>query len=360
MKFKIKSLIDKTIIQVFISKNEELGERELSIISSSNERNLLKPILRKKYLAYKYLIEYNCVNCIPLTLYLKKQTVSKQDFYYILSQIIYIFNYLQISNMSFKNLILDFKHIFINANTNEIFFIYIPILSNNISVDMLGFFKDLLHSINHIKNENTKYLDEFSDFIRMQSSFSVSDFIDYICNHDKNSSLRFKYLMNQGNVKSNNNSYSNQFSFSSRDTIKEETTLLPDYLLNTNEPPGETTVLSENISGEETTVLSQNFHQNKYPYLIRLATKEKISIDKPIFVLGKEEQVVDCVISNNGAISRRHLDLTTQNHHYFITDLNSTNHTYVNGSKIPENIQIEVFDGDILKLADEEFEFHIT
>ena len=40
-------------------------------------------------------------------------------------------------------------------------------------------------------------------------------------------------------------------------------------------------------------------------------------------------------------------------------DTNSTNHTYINGTMIPCNVEVELYSGNILKLADEEFEVHL-
>ena len=44
---------------------------------------------------------------------------------------------------------------------------------------------------------------------------------------------------------------------------------------------------------------------------------------------------------------------------YYVVDTNSTNHTYINGAMIPCNQEIEIMSGDKLRLANEEFEFHI-
>lgn len=40
-------------------------------------------------------------------------------------------------------------------------------------------------------------------------------------------------------------------------------------------------------------------------------------------------------------------------------DLHTTNFTYINNSMVPENTEVEIFDGNMLKLANEEFEFHV-
>lgn len=43
----------------------------------------------------------------------------------------------------------------------------------------------------------------------------------------------------------------------------------------------------------------------------------------------------------------------------FVKDENSTNGTYVNGNRLTPNEEVQVFDGDIITFANEEFEFHI-
>lgn len=98
---------------------------------------------------------------------------------------------------------------------------------------------------------------------------------------------------------------------------------------------------------------------NRYPYLIRRSMNERISINKPVFRIGKERSYVDCFISNNGAISRSHADIIKRGNRFFICDRNSTNKTFRNGYMLTPEDEVEIFDGDILQLANEEFEFHI-
>ena len=68
---------------------------------------------------------------------------------------------------------------------------------------------------------------------------------------------------------------------------------------------------------------------------------------------------MDYFISNNGAVSRSHADIITKSGHYYVMDLHTTNFTYINNSMVPENTEVEIFDGNMLKLANEEFEFHV-
>ncbi len=121
----------------------------------------------------------------------------------------------------------------------------------------------------------------------------------------------------------------------------------------------ETVVLGEEEE-QGTTVLSTNTVQEKTPRLVRVKTGESISIDQPSFCLGKGKAGTDYLIADNGAISRNHVKLICQNGEYFAEDQNSTNHTYLNGVMLSPQKPEKLTDGDVLKLADEDFRFEFT
>lgn len=124
---------------------------------------------------------------------------------------------------------------------------------------------------------------------------------------------------------------------------------------------GETVVLNAGGAGE-TTVLTTVVMPNStkpMPYLIRLSNNERIPVNKPVFRIGKERSYVDYFIGDNSAISRSHANILQREDRYFIMDTNSKNHTYVDGSIIPSNAEIEIVNGTKLRLANEDFEFQI-
>lgn len=123
---------------------------------------------------------------------------------------------------------------------------------------------------------------------------------------------------------------------------------------------GETTVLGGSAIGE-TTVLTaaQNPAQMIAPHLIRKKNKEKISLNKPVFRIGKERSYADYFIGDNTAISRSHANFITREDEYFVIDTNSTNHTFVNGIMIQSNVETSIKHGDVVRLANEEFEFRL-
>ena len=123
---------------------------------------------------------------------------------------------------------------------------------------------------------------------------------------------------------------------------------------------GETTVLGGAAIGE-TTVLTAAQNPNKIiaPHLIRKKNNEKISLNKPVFRIGKERSYVDYFIGDNTAISRSHANVITREGTYFIVDTNSTNHTFVNGTMINSNEEVQINHGDIIRLANEDFDFKL-
>ena len=121
---------------------------------------------------------------------------------------------------------------------------------------------------------------------------------------------------------------------------------------------GATTVLNANMNAE-TSVLSGPEAQKQQPYLFRMKNNERIMLNKLVFRIGKERSYVDYFVSDNAAVSRSHANIVEQNGKFYVVDTNSTNHTYVNGRMIQSNTEVLLSHGDRVRLANEEFEFHM-
>ncbi len=133
-----------------------------------------------------------------------------------------------------------------------------------------------------------------------------------------------------------------------------------------NFEPDQPTVYASQGSAE-TAVLrdsGNNFYMNLggktllRPVIIRKRSGLSVRITSSDFVIGKENSKVDYCIHNN-AVSRRHARITVTSGHCFITDLGSSNYTYVNGRRLPPDTPQILHNGDQIRLADEEFEFRI-
>lgn len=81
-----------------------------------------------------------------------------------------------------------------------------------------------------------------------------------------------------------------------------------------------------------------------------------VEITKDEFVIGKKAGIVDGVVSFNNMISRSHCKISYLNNKYTITDLQSANGTYVNRLRLPPNKPFVIKNGDIVRLANSDFQ----
>lgn len=80
------------------------------------------------------------------------------------------------------------------------------------------------------------------------------------------------------------------------------------------------------------------------------------TLDCQRVLIGKKPELVDIVIDFNKMISRKHCAITNNNGTYYISDEGSVNGTYVNGIKVAMNNQLPIKKGDIIRLADSNFQ----
>lgn len=121
---------------------------------------------------------------------------------------------------------------------------------------------------------------------------------------------------------------------------------------------GSTTVLNAPKGNSHPTVVLSELNTEKaahIPYLLRVKNNEKIELIKEKITIGKEADFVDYVIQDNATISRCHAVLFLRGEQAYIMDMNSSNHTYVNGGMITSNQETALHDQDHIKLSNEEF-----
>lgn len=118
----------------------------------------------------------------------------------------------------------------------------------------------------------------------------------------------------------------------------------------------------DEVTGEETQVLWNSFDSNqdektqvltyipqrKSYYLNPINTKannkeyyDKVKIEEYPFYIGKNENLVNMIIRDK-SVSRKHSVITCKEDKLFITDLNSTNGTFINGIKLEPNKPYEI------------------
>lgn len=386
-KLKVKFKDSQITVKSKLSKDEQINARELEILNSKIIRGIMKPTVEgeKK-------LSYLSPGGIRLEAYLKKG-ITKNDFFLVIAQILEAVKSIGRNSFNINNLILNMKYVFVNEMTHELHFVYQPIYSSAISSDLASFLYDVAYSVTLALNEDYKCVNNFIAYLKGLQAVSVINIEKYLLDvypQIYKQVKRQKYGQSEylGSFKNGKDIYydmdkrrkpaplddGDSTSLLSEKNDKDEATSLlmddntdiPTSILeeyDNNEP---TSLLVEDedeatsllVDDEPTSLLSEG-PQITYPYLIRKSSFDRTDINKPVFRIGKERSYVDCFVANNNAVSRIHADIITRNNCYFVKDENSTNGTYVNGNRLSPNEEVQVFDGDIITFANEEFEFHI-
>lgn len=363
MKAKAKIRNDRLLVSVKLSADEEIGERELDFLSKKTVLGLLKATKKRSRL-----IEYSGPRAVSLQERLKK-TVTMREFFLIMAQICGMAQKVKNNGLFEKNLLLDMRYVFISEKTSELHFMYLPVVSNFTTPDYLGFMSEIVYSAKNDENQSGDYISKFSFFLRGLDAFSAEKIEAYISSMDRDAvnQVRNKSPRESGFITNKHNEYYEHYA---EEEYEQQTyrldrpvqEALPDYEMETGLLEGEeenweldeaTCLLSQGKSAE-----SQEDSGNTYCMkLMRVLNNEIVSIDKPVFRIGKEKSYVDYFVSDNSAVSRSHADLIIRGSRCFVKDLNSKNRSYINDEPLPPNIETEIFDGDILRLANEEFVF---
>lgn len=351
---------DRTIVRVRFGWKEEVNNREIDFLSGNTVLGLMNFKQRRKKL-----FEYSGAKNVSLKKYLEG-AVTKKDFLLFVAQVNAIYRKVKQFNLFPKNIYLDFNCIFVNPNTKELSFVYLPVASSPTGSDYMGFLSNMVNSARPAQEQNTDYISKFAFFLRSLEAYDPTRIDDFISLQDRtviemvtrNAPGTLKSLCDKPGISEDGDYDADTSILKSIDWDYEEDT----GLLSGGKEDGfcvddeGTTSLSDYSSGNSAGQGSKVAF-GVHAYLTRKLTGEKIAINKPVFRVGKEHSYVDYFIADNGAISRSHADIITRNGRVFIRDLNSKNRTYVNGSVLVPEVEIELFHGDTVKLANEEFSF---
>lgn len=249
------------------------------------------------------------------------------------------------------------QHVYVNEVTKEVQFVYFPTIVGNISGNLIDFIESIVYSIQPADEKDNEFAFRFIYYFKSIKPFDILEVEKFVLKEDRSvvNTIRKQNAGQSGFMTDKQQHY-----FEHYDDNSDDKTAL---LIEEDEATG---LLEDEATGllvednEETGLLNEANVNIRYPSLFRILTNETIMINKPVFRIGKERSYVDYFVTNNIAVSRSHADIITRGNNKFVKDLNSKNHTYINGKEIPVHTEIELNDGDELKLGNEEFVFHKT
>lgn len=85
----------------------------------------------------------------------------------------------------------------------------------------------------------------------------------------------------------------------------------------------------------------------------------EIAVTKDEFVIGKKAELCDGVVSFNKMISRCHCRINKYGNQYTVTDLQSSNGTFINGLRLQPNQPYPIKNGDVIRMANSDFQVSI-
>ena len=376
MKISAKTKDCRLLVKVKASFRESFDEKALDAFARTYLRGFLKPKLVKKNL-----IEYS--GPVGISLYERlKKPMTKRDFLFVMEQIVVAVQKIHSNNLSLNRLLLDIRYCFINDVTKEIQFLYVPTEKELDNHGVIAFMESIIYSVTPAAEKDTDFVSRFVYFLKGLKGFDPEKVEKFIAKEDRSvvNTIKKQNAGQSGFMTSKQKSYYDHYDRKEQDD-GEDTDLLDEEdeatgildeeddeatgLLDSEEDEA-TGLLDDEATGlltsedeEEGTALLDETTNVRFPSLFRILTEETISINKPVFRIGKERSYVDYFVTNNNAVSRSHADIITRGSNYFVIDLNSKNHTYINDQMLPVQCETEIRDGDRLKLGNEEFIFNV-
>ena len=92
---------------------------------------------------------------------------------------------------------------------------------------------------------------------------------------------------------------------------------------------------------------------------VNAPVRVELDINKDRFIIGKDPSKVDGVVGFNKMISRVHCRIDKQGSKYTITDMHSANGTYLNRVKLAPDKPQYLNNGDIIRMANSDFQISI-
>lgn len=356
MKYKVKTKDCHLIVRAKASSQEVFDLRTLDIFFHTHLRGFLHPTIIKPNV-----VEYTGPIGISLSERMKNP-ICKREFLSIIEQFVVALQKIRSNHLILSNLLLDIQHIYINEITKELQFVYLPLAVCNANMNAFTCMESIMYSANPQPEYDMQYVSRFIYFFMAQQKFDIDAIERYIENEDRSvtNSIKKQNAGQSGFMTNKKQDYYEHYE--RKETPGSDATAL---LMEEEDLSEETGLLNDEATGlmfgDETTVLYQEEVESipvRYPTISRTSTQESVTINKPVFRIGKEKSYVDYFVMNNNAVSRSHADIITRGTQFYIIDLNSKNHTFINGQQIPPQLEVELRDGDNVRLANEEFVFH--
>ena len=380
---KSKIIKKRDITQLLIKsiKGQQLNEPEIQMMNGGI-KGILPVRVDAKSKSFK--LFYNTSGLIPMKDYLR-MPLNSSSFARILRSIFETLKGMQAMVMKQENLLFDIDRVVVNAMEQRVYFVYIPIRLFESGTSLRNFLLDIIQYGTFDNNEDNSYVKEYIRILNNGLNFSIFELEEYIkklenndfgdtkkqvqcahCNTLLSANTKFcpvcgtKVLEEK---KTTDNVYNPLDYVNKQSRVSEELSKEPEMVISATQGlSDETTLLGTTYVEPDyngTTVLGvRDFFTEHNPHLIRTKSQEKVLIKYSDFRIGKAVDN-DYVISDNTNVSRKHANIVVKDECVYIVDVGSLNGIKVNGSSIVPNVEQELHNADVIRIADEEFTFFV-
>jgi len=371
-KFKIERNGGHSVLVIQGQKGQQISQREYYAISTGQIPGLLRAELIKKGNSFK--LNYNISGLISLKEFLVNP-LNKLSFAALLGNILENLKSLQAAYYNYQFILMDMNAAMVNPATQQVNFVYVPITFYESGTNLKDFLLSIIQCCSFVPGENTDYVRDYITILNRGINFSVFDLEEYVkeLKLGENAGSRVKKCTRCGSLIQPNVNFCSSCGMKVSGLKIDNSQGVYDPVKNAVKPQPQEVVgrviemdrgvqYSETISGtclETQPQPPEQTNVRRNAYLSRLNTGERIQIPSSSFKVGKDPFNCDYCIRDNTAISRCHILIKNINNRWFINDLNSTNKTYVNNMEIYPNMDVELFNGTAIKLANENFVFNI-
>lgn len=343
--FKVKSRGEQLVLQV---RADGVNFEELQQFAGATPPGFLRVEEAKADR-----ISYTGPAGVPLSEWIQ-QPVTRYEFFYVTAQLADAVMGVRRNDLYLRNLLLNPNQIYINRNTRELGFVYLPLFTNQAPPDMRGLMAAIAGAVGQ-----EDYAVRFLSFVQGIELCDADAVMAYVAREEPELVRRLE--ARAGVACSVQDLSKTQF----------QSVPVPDSPNIVNVPG------IENVSGTaeaqaqptlepaESTepiapaVLEPEPKPMNFGTLLRVSTGETIHILTPSFRLGREQSTVSYIVEGNSAVSRNHADILSKGQSHFIVDLDSRNRTFLNGQPIPPHLEVELRDGDQVRLGNEDFIFRV-
>lgn len=322
---------------------EQFDSREIEMLYSHAVSALIPPIAvqgRKDNV-----MRYDISSYTTLKYYLTF-SLSCEQFSEMVLSCIDIFQHMQQVYLNFKNLVLDLDKVYIRLEDKSIHMIYLPLMNSKREASYQEFFAQIISATSRGTHELSQLLDESNTWLQRPVSFTLDEFRAFIRQHmyHVTPSVKPSGVPPIPTPPAADHFY-HPTPLDDTDQARQGRNHLP--------PEGRElkTALIEGSSPFESTVSGVR------AFLIREQTGERIPLTAFPFLIGTEISSVAYCVSGNAAVSRRHAQVTYLDDQFYLTDLNSTNKTYVNDCALLASMPQVIVSGAQIRLANEVFTF---